>query len=271
VPLDQPAVIDRVLCLSSLVVRGLLESALARTNGPSEPTRCHELLKRLGRWLTNQNFSNQFTIEELETISTGSGEWTSNQHVEHGERMESLGILLWALTLEDDVPDYDQPFGWPDLEPILGWPAEALVPASESRLANFPRHGADLMLGITKLRPGPTLTAARGTADCWQWRTNVAAYQRAYPVPPPGHDYAMLIGIAAEEAYAAGAIGRPIQNDFPLGGRPFASLPQTDQARCARLATARHLALDWLCGYATAWDRLPAVRAFADSVAPKHS
>jgi len=255
-PPDQSSVIGRSLCLAALIVRGTIESAIQLANGCADSERFHELAHRLSRWLNDQDFTAQFTMDELEALSSAPGTWSETQHQLQSERVEAIGILHWALSLEDVVPDYTQPSSLPDLQPMLGWPGNAILSPNHEALAEFPYNGTDLLTGLAQLRPLPALLIQRGAADCWLWRVNMANHQRANPTPPPGHDYAMLIGIAAEEARSAGAIGRPVKNDFPVQGRPFSEMPESLQIQCGRLATARHLALDWLCGYASAWDAL---------------
>ena len=253
--------IARTLCLSALIVRGTLESAIQLANGPADSERSHEFSHRLSRWLNEQDFTAQFTLDELEALSLAPGTWTEQQHLTQSERVEAVGMLRWALSLEDVVPDYDQAFPFPDLQPLIGWPTDAITSSHHEPLAGFPYNGTDLQTGLAQLRPLPALLVQRGAADCWLWRVNMAIHQRANPTPPPGHDYEMLIGIGAEEARVAGAISRPVMNDFPVQGRPFAKVPEMIQAECGRVAAARHIALDWLCGYATAWDALPVATA----------
>lgn len=249
--------IGRTLCLSALLVRGTLESAISLANGPGEAQRFHALAQRLNRWLNEQDFTAQFTEDELQALSGRPGGWTDAQHQAQGERVEGVGMLRWALSLEETVPGYEEPFAFPDLSALLGWPAEAFTATDDEPFASFPYNGTDLLLGLAALRPLPSVLAQRGAADCWQWRVSMAFHQRAHPTPPPGHDYNMLIGIAAEEAHAAGAICRPLMNDFPVQGQPFAMIPPELQDRCGQIAAWRHLALDWLCGYASAWDAQP--------------
>ncbi len=256
-PPDHATVLGRALCLSALVVRGTLESATSLAFSPDDAAAYHELAQRLSRWLNEQEFTAQFTAAELDALSAPPGAWTPAQHELQSERVEALGTLLWALSLQEKFPGAHEAFAVPDLQPLLGWPANAVMNPHSPQLASFPYNDFDLVRGLTQLRPAAGLNTQRAAAECWQWRAHLAAVQRAQPVPPPGHDYGMMIGIAAEEAHAAGAIGRPVKNDFPLNGKPFAQAPEALQTRCAQLAAARQLALDWLCGYATAWDALP--------------
>lgn len=249
-----------MLCLSALVVRGMQESALALAVSPEDTERFSELVRRLNNWLNEQDFTALFTVGELDDLSATPGTWNESQHQAQAERVEGLGILRWALGLEDVVPGYDQPFPLPDLNEVIGWPADAVTSATET-FDNFPYNSASLLASLAYLRPPASLIAQRNAADCWQWRLNMARHQHANPTPAAGHDYGMLIGIAAEEAHAAGAIGRPVQNDFPVKGRPFRVLPADVQEQCGRITAWRHVALDWLCGYATAWDDLPVAQA----------
>ncbi len=230
-------------------------------NSPMNADRLQALAHRLSHWLNEQDFTAQFTVDELEALSSAPGSWTEAQHQWQGDQAEALGVLRWALSLEEVVPNYDQPFPPPDLQAMLGWPADAIHGSDHTTLAGFPYNGTALLTGLAQLRPWPALLAQRGAADCWLWRVNMADHQRAHPTPPPGHDYGMLIGIASEEARVAGAISRPVQNDFPVRGQPFSAVPETLQTQCGRLAAARHLALDWLCGYASSWDALPLASA----------
>ena len=248
--------IGRSLCLGALIVRGTLESAIQLANGHADSERFHELTNRLSRWLNEQDFTAQFTIDELDALSSAPGSWTEAQHLMQSDRVEALGILRWSLGIDDAVPNYDHPFPLPDLQSMLGWPANAILSPSQDALSGFPYNGTDLLTGLAELRPLPAFLVQRSAAECWLWRVNMANHQRANPTPPAGHDYAMMIGIGAEEARSAGAIGRPVKNDFPVQGRPFSEASPTLQTQCGRLAAARHLALNWLCGYASDWDKL---------------
>jgi hypothetical protein len=256
VPPEQAAVVERALCLTALVVRGFLETAILLAQTPEDRSACEDYSTRLSRWLNEQDFTAHFTLRELEALSAAPGVWTSEQHDQHCDHVEALGVLLWALSLQENFPNYHESFRLPDLEPIIGWKASALLAPASTVLDAFPKNGAAALADKLELRPQPAILARRAASECWQWRAHVAALQRANTPAPAGHDYSMMIGIAAEEAFAAGAIPRPIGNDFPLGRKPFAKATEAEQLKCARIAAARHLALDWLCGFATPWDEV---------------
>ena len=246
--------IGRALALTALLVRGQLEAALPLAHDPADAEAYQSLAQRLSRWLNDQDFTAHFTADELDALSAPPGAWTPAQHEAQSARQESLGVLLWALSLGEKFAGCTEDFPPPDLQALIGWPANGVMAPHSSALEEFPHNGDAMLQGVTHPRPVESLAAQRAATECWQWRANLAATQRAQPVPPPGHDYAMLIGIAAEEAHAAGVIGRPVSHDFPVNGRPFAKLPENLQTRCGELAATRRVALDWLCGYATPWD-----------------
>jgi hypothetical protein len=266
-PADQSTVIGRSLCLASLVVRGTLESAILLANGPDDFAAYNELTMRLSRWLNEQDFTAQFTMAELDVLSTTPGEWYASDHDSQNDRVEALGVLLWSLSLLDPFPSYEKPFLVPDLHPLIGWTEDAITSPNQEKLAQFPYDGSELLAGIAHLRPQPMIAAQRTAAECWQWRAHVAALQRSNTPPPTGQSWEMIIGIAAEEAHAGGAIPRPIGRDFPLLGKPFSRVPEAEQIHCGKVSIGRRVALDWLCGYATAWDAIPVAQAAAAAAA----
>lgn len=256
-PPDQPTVIARSLCLGSLLLRCSLELAIQTPGDPDHFTAHRILAMRLSRWLNEQDFTANFTLDELRILSAAPGEWDQTQLNAQARRSEELGILFWALSVHQEIPAYDEPFDPPNLEPLLGWPQGAIAHPHDEKLKDFPRVGTGWFKQVAQLRPAPIIAAQRAAAECWQWRAHVAALQRNN-VPPPGpHDYATMIAIAAEEAHAAGAIPKPVENDFPLFEKAFSALTEDEMEEGATIASARRLALDWLCGFATAWDNIP--------------
>jgi hypothetical protein len=254
-------VIERSLCLAALVVRGFLESAILLANTAEERAACEDLARRLNSWLNEQDFTATFTRNELDMLGDAPGTWTPEHHEQQSNHVEALGVLLWALSLHETFPGYDDVFPLPDLQPLIGWTSDAIIAATTDKLASFPYNGTDLLSGLVQLRPLSAITTQRAAAECWQWRTRAAELQHRSPAAV--QEYALTIGIAAQDAHAAGAIPRPIGNDFPLGNKPFVKATEADQTKCARIAAARRLVLDWLCGYATAWDEILVVNSMA--------
>lgn len=249
--------IARSLCLGASILRGTLEWAVQFPSDPENVAAYKQLATRLSQWLNQQDFTAHFTIDELNTLSQAPGVWNPAEQDVQYRRMEALGVLFWALSIHEKFPRYDEPFEPPNLEPLLGWPQGAIAHPQDEKLADFPRVGTGWFKQVTQLRPQPVIASQRAAAECWQWRAHVAALQRTNMPAPAGQDYAAMIAIAAEEAHAAGAIPPPLENDFPLFGKPFGQLTEDETVEAANIANARRLALDWLCGYATAWDNVP--------------
>lgn len=256
-PPDQPTVVSRSLCLASLILRGILERAIQFPTGPELVGAHREFAVRLSQWLNEQDFTANFTLDELAALSQGPGTWDPTHLDAQSRRNESLGVLFWALSIHQDFPPYDDPFEPPSLDPLLGWPQGALTHPNDERLRNFPHVGTGWFKQVAQLRPAPVIASKRAAAECWQWRAHVAALQRTGVPAPAGQDYATMIAIAAEEAHAAGAIPKPLEKDFPLFDTPFAKLTDDELAEAATIAAGRRLALDWLCGFATEWDNVP--------------
>jgi hypothetical protein len=257
VPPGPPEVVARSLCLASLLARGHLESAIPLSPDPADAAAYMELARRLNRWLNEQDFTAHFTTDELLLLSTSPGSWSPEQHRAHASRVEALGVLLWAVGRFNRLPSYEEPFPEPDLEPLVGWCRQGFACPTHPKLAGFPRHGGSWLTEVAQMRSYELIRSLRSTAECWHWRGEVAALQRAHTPPPAGQDYAVMVAVAAEEAHSAGAIPRPVEEDFPLFGRPFGRAERAVQERIATLAQARRLALNWLSGFATPWDQVP--------------
>lgn len=255
-PPDEQNVIARVLCLASIFLRGSLEIGIHTASEPEQYSACQEYALRLSTWLNEQDFTAHFTLSELDALSEAPGTWKRELLDAHPRCSESLGLLLWALSAHQNIPPYDNPFEPPHLEPLLGWPSSAFTDPADEQLASFPQINESWLREVVRLRPQQIILNQRATAECWQWRAQVDELQAANVPPPEDMDYPRLIAIAAEEAHASGGIPRPIKNDFPLFGKPFRELSSDERDEAAAIMTARHLALDWLCGYWTEWDNV---------------
>ena len=267
VPADHGTVIARALCLGALLVRGTIESAIQLSPSQDDAQTYASLANRLSGWLNEQDFTALFTASELDALSQHPGGWMTAEHEAHAARVEGLGVLLWALSELDRLPPVNQPIPLPDLEVLIGWPASANINPATPSLESFPHNAFAQFSAGTELRTPAAIKGERVTAECWNWRTQVAALQRTHTPPPNGQPYELMIAIAAEEAHTASAITRPVRNDFSLGGRPFGALPEIEQLKIARIITARRTALHWISGYATEWDSIPVRTAAPEPVA----
>jgi hypothetical protein len=250
-----------------LAVRGTIESAMQLAPTPDDASTYSRLSHRLSTWLNEQDYTSLFTAVELDVLSKPAGEWSSADHEAQGARVEGLGALLWAIGLHEKLPPLNQPFAVPDLEPLIGWPLSALFNPNTPALSSFPHNPSALLQGATQLRLPAVIKGERVSLDCWHWRTQVAALQKAKAPSPNGQPYELLIAIAAEEAHTAAAIPKPVRNDFAIAGRPFCALAETEQSKIARIVEARRIALHWVSGYATEWDAVSTRTAHLEPVA----
>src|SRR5574341_1352691 len=148
-----------------------------------------------------------------------------------------VGGLLWAIQKFEALPPYDTLF---DLR-------EALDPIPFYEPTDTFADGA-------VLRPESDIRRARNAAQLWHWRSRL---RYADPAPGAGMTVPEIIAEAAARAHHQGEIDAPIAGDFPAFDKAFAALDEDEYGRVAATAVERHLALNWVCGYAEDWDRTP--------------
>jgi hypothetical protein len=135
------------------------------------------------------------------------------------------------------------PYDWNPPTP----PIRQYVPGRES-IAGFVESAT--------LRRQAEIEAARNVAELWHWRARTTQLQRQQPDHMVASEWFRrealpeIAGRAAERGIFVAAL----HGDFPAFGKPYAALDDEQYGYCARLAQARHRALNWLCGYAERWD-----------------
>jgi hypothetical protein len=146
-------------------------------------------------------------------------------------RAETLGTLLWALTL-NELPEYDRPF---DVDEVAG---------------------ADL--AGAQLRSQDELEHAYETARLWHWRARTAALLRedALPLPSTYANADQLIAATAMRGHEHGALPAPLRGDFRAFGTSYRLLDEDELHEAHSLALERHRALSWLMRGGD-WDELP--------------
>jgi hypothetical protein len=78
---------------------------------------------------------------------------------------------------------------------------------------------------------------------------------KKYP-PPKGWTYEKIIKAAAQHWQKQGLF-KAIKGDYPAFGKSYAKLTEDEWQSCRSIATERLYGLNWLCGYAADWDRVP--------------
>jgi hypothetical protein len=170
---------------------------------------------------------------------------TDEQQVQASWRTEALQTLLWSVGLVQEMLPYD-------------------TSVSHDILKRFPDNEA---LATSQLRPRDQLERARSTAELWHWRARarrLAEQGKAFPHSPQTikagiRTFDDVVRITARRAAERGTIPTPIDQDFPLHGKPFRDAPAEEFAVASSIAMERHFALNWLCGFAPGarWDDTP--------------
>jgi hypothetical protein len=190
----------------------------------------------LAAWIVEEGLDPVLTASEQRVLKARLGRVDRAELVAASWQIESLAALAWALGLSDETD----------------WPAN-----SGPLLERFPApwdSTRTLRAGAT-LRSEEAIARERERAELWQWRavtedeiaTTSAAIQET----------CALIREVAEEGHAVGLLRPPIGNDFPVGRRPFRSLPPDERDEWRVVATERLRALNWVCGFGADWENVP--------------
>jgi hypothetical protein len=253
-PPSQEQVVARAVCLAGIVVRGYFEQMIQLLDNPALKHAHINLAAKLNGWLKQQGFAKHLTVAEGARLARPFGSWPNELVAERENGCEALGVLLWALSNHPEIPPYDQPFGLPDFDPLIGFPRDELGQPSEATVHQFPRLNPQWLQEQVQLRPVSEIEAVRGTAESWLWRAHLAISQANETPLPEGQDYPSLIAAGAQAAFESGAIPEPQDGDFVLFGKRYVELTPEQVSQAFIIANARNTALQWLGGYATDWD-----------------
>ena len=245
---DSRAIAQRALCLAVLVSRGRLEARLRRSPARGNES-IHNEIKELDQWVEDQGISAYLSGAESALLSRPGGTWTLQEANLACWKSEALGVLLWALCIEETIPPYDHPFEWETISkaiPLLGPPEDfpALSPVSSIE------HKA-------KSRPNDEILRAREVAELWHWRARTTHIMKQGREAPDGFTFEDIIEQAANAAFEQHDIPQPLARDFPVFDKAYGSLGPEEYKLVTSIAAERHLALNWLCAYAQDWDLTP--------------
>jgi hypothetical protein len=239
---EQREVAFRALCLSALVTRGEIEMLARMCKDAGVPADgLDERIEALKSWLKTQGVQQHLSDVERGLFARPLGRWKEQAVIDASWRKESLGVLLWALSVLDAMPAYDTEFSEKLHTEAVGW----LTPASE-------------FLSRVKVRPSEEIGRARNIAELWHWRARTRQLQeQGYEAPDEFGSLDEIVKTAARLAHDNGDIPRPIEGDFPAFGKAYRDLTEEEYSRATSIAMERHYALNWLCGYAEDWDEVP--------------
>ena len=200
-----------------------------------------ELIKSINElksWLDSSGIFPHLSVKEKMLMASIPGLWDEKKIIEYSWRSEALGVLLWALEIEENILPYDTRFDNPDsLDkiPLMKDPSD--------------------FIKNSKLRDRKLIGKTRFTAQMWQWRAKASLMQKeARTRLPVGSDFPQMIKTTAERAFAMKNIPLLIDGDFPAKGKPYRDLDNEDLAILGAIARERFSALNWLSSYSSDWD-----------------
>ena len=163
---------------------------------------------------------------------------------------ESLGALLWALSLAD-ARAYDTEF---EAEALF----RTLPFLSDSPFVTEPDMEPDrelsAMLDGVKLRDRAAIEAERERAQLWLWRARTT--ELVQQGQRPRAELEAVVRDTTKQAAQRGVIPAK-DGDFAAFGKPFAELSAQEYVVASSIATARLRALNWLCRHSDDWDNVP--------------
>lgn len=231
----------RAYCLSALLVRN--EYEMSMQNIESDPifsTKDTEILQSLNKWCTSEEIESSFSTSEHKLYKKKVGTWSRQEIINISWRNQSLGVLLWALSLYDEMVAYDDGFR---LNENLFNRLGVLIPMKE-----FSKR--------IKLRSIEEIRFQRDVAEHWHWRCRTHEIIKSGRTSPENTSWNEIITRSADTGYSDKTNPKPINGDFPVNGIAFKDLSEGNFAVIRSSIMERHYALNWLCGYSKNWDEV---------------
>lgn len=132
---DRDAVVERVLCISVVAMLGAIAAGL--DDGTMDEEQAPLYVTESHRWLIREGLTNALSHEERALIAKPLADWSEAESMAARWRNEALGVLLWALSVVDDIPSYDTrfeslPSAVPLLAPTTGFREAASLRSAEA-------------------------------------------------------------------------------------------------------------------------------------------
>lgn len=237
-PPSETDVANRALCLAAFAALG--SAAQDLSTGGASPQDTDSFAKSVRDWLNHEGAARHQSRREREAFRRPLDAWSERDFIDASWRTESLGVLLWALSVYDELPPYDAQFeDVPENVPLL------------APVAPF--------LGAVTLRSADEIARKRDLAELWHWRSRTTQLQADdnFARSNPELDLDEIVRETAHAASEEGDIVEPIEEDFPAFGKPYRDLDAEEYAEATSIAMERHFALNWLRGYSRDWDETP--------------
>ena len=219
-PPEPQRVARRALALAAVSGRGLLEQ-----EDPSDP-HVGQTCQRILDWVNAIDLGAELEPHEWDLLRRPLGTSDQQTIVNAVWRIEGLGVLAWALGLNDLRP-HDELVNPGELLPAVG-----ILDGEKSRA----------LQASPALRGPAELEEARERLFAVHWRVRELQLGRA---AMNFREFALTAWFGPLSIEGV----RLIDDDLAVGDRPIASADPDRVNACASAAMERHLAINWLNGY----------------------
>jgi hypothetical protein len=231
------AVVGRALVLTVLQMR-LTQEATVRVGDLAQQEEARSMAGALAGFGPMFKGKNIISSEETKLFDSTLGNWSDQEAINVDWRGECIGVLGWALGLEPNILPYDQKFHVD------------------------PKKYMDALLGLIKnnnagLKSNAEIDKEREIAQMWNWRCRTTRLQKEGHMLPEGVTFDQIISFSASAYYKDGLLAPPLSNDFQIFNKAFGEMTEGEYHHATSIASERHYALNWLCGYAENWDEVP--------------
>ncbi len=232
-------VVMRALCVAALVKRAGLEQDLRDAQAQGNE-RIHKAIRNLEDTINSLGLHANLSDEEKMAFSRPPGTWPVESIKNAVWRAEALGVLLWSLSLVEDIPAYDSE-----------WDMEDYLSAAD------PLAAMETALEQAHFRASMEVEQARDVAELWHWRGRTSVIMAQGVQPTEGHTFQDIIAQTSRAAFESGDIPRPLEEDFPAFNTAYVHLDTLQREKAMSIAMERHFALNWLCAFSENWDDTP--------------
>ena len=228
--------------VASLPLHEILQEAVKDDSVADElRIRQWQELKDAGLW-------ESVSKKERAYARTPVNDLTRQQLVDASWRIEAAMVLVWALNIIEEMPYYD-------------------TDSERSLLKKIPSTDPPEFANSAVLRPRDEISRARDVAEFWHWRSRTRQLIEdgtEFPSDEKSeamgiHSFDGIVRFAAREGNRRGDLPELINDDFPAMGKAYRDLDDDEWSTVRSITMERHLALNWLSGYApnNDWDETP--------------
>jgi hypothetical protein len=163
-------VVERALVLYAMVRRASIELIVAETRDQVRRRQAEAARVETERWFERESLTGALTDTERRLFDAPTAAWPPEAIADGMWRKESLGVLLWALRMVDQLPPIDREFAVEDLNAAVESPGSVSVFRATARLRDPGEieaawREADTWFGATEGAIGDDSTLASISAE----------------------------------------------------------------------------------------------------------